>query len=136
MDIPQCEIGFIGGSSTLSAEIPEDLGLDYVEIKEKNLVFATPYGPSPQFKLLLLYNGNETKRVLSCRMHGWRSGVSRADASRQVFWVFKQAGVKRVLAEGGVGAFNHLLKPGISLYPMIIWIFSMRKDVCLEDRYL
>ncbi|MDD3268873.1 MAG: MTAP family purine nucleoside phosphorylase [Syntrophomonadaceae bacterium] len=136
MKIPNCDIGLIGGSSTLSAEIPEDLGLDYVEVKEKSLVFPTPYGPSPEFKLLILHNFNELKPVLCCRMHGWRSGVSRADASRQVFWVFKQAGVKRVLAEGGVGAINHLLKPRDIVIPHDYMDFSLRKDVCLEDRYL
>lgn len=142
MEIPNCDIGLIGGSSTLSAEIPEDLGLDFVEIKAKDLVFATPYGPSPEFKLLLLHNDKpgvispDVKKVLCCKMHGWRTGVSRAEASRQVFWVFKQAGVKRVLAEGGVGAINHLLKPRDIVIPHDYMDFSLRKDVSLEDRYL
>ncbi len=144
MDIPKCEIGLIGGSGTLSAEIPEDLGLDYIEVKARNLIFETPYGSSPEFKCLWLHKaGGHTRstgmsptKVLCCRMHGWRSGVSRADASRQVFWVFKQAGVKKVLAEGGVGAINHLLRPRDIVIPHDYMDFSMRKDVCLEDRYL
>lgn len=148
MDIPKCDIGLIGGSSTLSAEIPEDLGLDYIEVKARDLIFETPYGPSPEFKWLLLHKAGghtrstgmspitEAKNVLCCRMHGWRSGVSRADASRQVFWVFKQAGVKKVLAEGGVGAINHLLRPRDVIIPHDYMDFSLRKDVCLDDRYL
>lgn len=48
---------------------------------------------------------------MTVRMHGWRSGTTRADASRQVFWVLREAGAARVLAEGGAGAVNHLLAP-------------------------
>jgi 5'-methylthioadenosine phosphorylase len=69
-------------------------------------------------------------------MHGWRSGVSRSDASRQIFWLFREAGVKKILAEGGVGSVNHLL----DLQDMVIasdYIDqSMRKDVGLEGHYL
>ncbi|MDA8212956.1 MAG: phosphorylase, partial [Clostridia bacterium] len=62
-------------------------------------------------------------------MHGWRRGVSRADASRQVFWVFRQAGVKKILAEGGVGSINHLLRPRDVVIPNDYIDMSMRKDV-------
>ena len=44
-------------------------------------------------------------------MHGWRRGVKRADASLQMFWVFAEAGVRKVIADGGVGSLNHLLDP-------------------------
>jgi 5'-methylthioadenosine phosphorylase len=69
-------------------------------------------------------------------MHGWRSGVTRADASRQIFWVFREAGVKRVLAEGGVGAINHLLRPRDLVVPNDYIDFSMRKDTSLGSPYL
>ena len=49
--------------------------------------------------------------IAQTSMHGWRSGVTRADASRQVFWTFREAGVKRIISEGGVGTVNHLLDP-------------------------
>ena len=45
-------------------------------------------------------------------MHGWRKGVSRGRASRQVFSVLHRAGVKRILSDAGVGSLNHLLDPG------------------------
>jgi len=136
MHIPECEFGLIGGSSTLSFQLPEDLGLDYVEIQSSGMVFETPYGPSPAFKLLRISSEEGQRDVLSCQMHGWRQGVSRANASRQVFWVFKQAGIKSILAEGGVGAVNHLLRPRDIVVPHDYMDFSMRKDVGLEDRYL
>ncbi|MEQ8175693.1 MAG: MTAP family purine nucleoside phosphorylase [Syntrophomonadaceae bacterium] len=136
MQVPRCEAALIGGSSTLSIQMPEDLNLDYVDVLEDGLVFSTPFGESPPFKLLRIKHEDERKKVLTCRMHGWRSGVSRANASRQVFWVLAQAGVKKILAEGGVGAVNHLLRPRDIIVPDDYMDFSMRKDVGIDDRYL
>ena len=136
INVPECDFALIGGSSTLSVNLPEDINLEYAEVKDTNLVYATPFGLSPQFKYMILKTDDGDKRVLSCRMHGWRAGVSRADASRQIFWVFKQAGVKKVLVEGGVGAINHLLKPRDLVIPHDYMDFSVRKDVGLEDKHL
>lgn len=136
MNIPECEIGLIGGSSTLSIDMPEALGLDYVSVEKRGLIFNTPFGNSPEFKLFTVHGGKQDRRVLACRMHGWRQGVNRADASRQVFWVFKNAGIKRVLAEGGVGAINHLLNLRDVIIPHDYIDCSVRKDVGLEDRCL
>jgi 5'-methylthioadenosine phosphorylase len=51
------------------------------------------------------------RRCLTVRLHGWREGVSRSDASRQVFWVLRQAGVINIISEAGVGSLNPLLDP-------------------------
>lgn len=136
MLVPQCDFALIGGSSTLNIELPDDLGLDYVQVIGKDLVYDTPWGMSPEFKELIIRGAYGNIRVLTCRMHGWKKGVSRADASRQVFWVLRAAGVKRVIAEGGVGAINHLLRTRDLLIPNDYMDFSMRKDVGLDDRHL
>lgn len=73
------------------------------------------------------------KKFLTCKMHGWRTGVSRADASRQLFWVFREAGVKRIIAEGGVGTVNTLLDTRDFLIPDDYLDLSQRKDVGLEE---
>jgi len=96
------------------------------------MVFDTPYGQTPPFLLFRLGD----KRVLTCRMHGWRSGISRADASRQIFWLFREAGVKKILAEGGVGSVNHLLDTRDVIIASDYIDQSMRKDVGLEGHYL
>ena len=75
---------------------------------ERDLVFETPWGDSPPFTLFEL--GGHT--ALHVRLHGWRKGVSRGRASRQVFSVLHRAGVKRILSDAGVGSLNHLLDPG------------------------
>lgn len=130
--IPSVKLAIIGGSSTFSINFPEDLKDPDVTVLEGDLVFETPFGESPPFKLFKLGD----RPVLTCKMHGWRSGVSRADASRQIFWVFKEAGVKRILAEGGVGAVNHLLNPRDVIIPTDYIDNSMRKDVNLGSDYL
>lgn len=136
MIIPKCDFAIIGGSSTLNINLPDDLHLDYVHIEKSGLLFDTPFGMSPEFKLFSIKCEKEVKKVLTCRMHGWRQGVTRANASRQIFWVFKNAGVKRILVEGGVGGINHLLKPRDLVIPHDYIDFSVRKDVGLEDRHL
>ena len=130
--IPKADFAVVGGSGTLSSNFPANSESPDVKILEDNLYFDTPYGKSPAFRLFSL----EEKRVLCCRMHGWRSGVTRADASRQVFWTFREAGVKRIISEGGVGTVNHLLDPRDFMIPDDYLDLSVRKDVMLDGRYL
>ncbi len=134
--IPQANTAVIGGSSTFSIQFPQDLPSFKGRILERNLIINTPYGKSPPFIVFTLDKEREDNKIITCKMHGWRSGVSRGDASRQIFWVFKEAGVKNVLAEGGVGAINHLLNPRDIVIPHDYIDFSLRKDVSLGGEYL
>lgn len=132
MNLLNTEFAVIGGSGTLSSDFP--LGADDagVKILADHLEFETPYGLSPEFRLC----GIDDRQVLTCKMHGWRSGVSRADASRQVFWVLREAGVRRIISEGGVGSINRLLDPRDFIIPHDYIDMSVRKDVGLEGNYL
>jgi 5'-methylthioadenosine phosphorylase len=129
--IPEAAMAFIGGSSTFSINFPEDLKLPDVKVLGKK-VFTTPFGESTEFKVLEI----DGRKALTVKMHGWRAGVKRADASKQVFWVLEQAGVNTVFSEGGVG----LIKENLTLRHFVIpddYIdLSMRKDVYLSDEYL
>ena len=130
MEIPRVDFAIIGGSGTLSSDFPKNFA--DVEILAENIFFETPYGQSPAFKLCNV----DGKNFLTCKMHGWRSGVTRADSSRQIFWTFRAAGVKRILSEGGVGTVNRLLNPRDLLIPDDYLDLSVRKDVQLDGRYL
>ncbi len=130
--IPKAEYGIVGGSGTLSSDFPNNIQAQDVEIIADNLRFETPYGESPAMRLFSVGE----KHVLTVKMHGWRSGVSRSDASRQVFWVFREAGVKRILSEGGVGTVNKLLDLRDFIVPDDYLDMSVRKDVMLDGRYL
>jgi 5'-methylthioadenosine phosphorylase len=135
--VPQASIAFIGGSGTNSISFPEDLDNAIAQVRQDRLVFETPFGATPPFKLFSLQTDNgQEGHVLTVRMHGWRQGVTRAAASRQVFWVLREAGVKRVVAEGGVGAINHLLRPRDLIVPSDYLDFSLRKDVSLGESHL
>ncbi|MCX7780087.1 MAG: MTAP family purine nucleoside phosphorylase [Negativicutes bacterium] len=132
MNIPACRFAVIGGSGTLSSDFPLGAGDAGVRVILDKLVFETPYGTSPEFRLFAV----DDTPVLTCRMHGWRQKVSRADASKQVFWVLREAGVKRIIAEGGVGSVNPLLDPRDFVIPHDYIDLSLRKDVQLEGHYL
>ena len=130
--IPRADYAVVGGSGTLSSDFPVNVKADDVKIVGENLRFDTPYGESPAFRHFTVGD----KHVLTVKMHGWRSGVTRADASRQVFWVFREAGVKRIISEGGVGTVNKLLDIRDFMVPDDYLDLSMRKDVMLDGRYL
>jgi len=130
--IPKADYAVVGGSGTLSSNFPANLPDEDVEILADNLHFETPYGMSPAIRLFRVGE----KRVLTVKMHGWRSGVTRADASRQVFWTFREAGVKRIISEGGVGTVNKLLDLRDFIIPDDYLDLSVRKDVMLDGRYL
>jgi len=130
--IPQADFAIIGGSGTLSSNFPARVTDADVKIIADNLIFDTPYGQSSALRLFEVAG----KKVITCKMHGWRSGVNRADASRQLFWVFREAGVKRIISEGGVGTVNKLLDTRDFLIPDDYLDLSVRKDVGLEGKYL
>ncbi len=130
--IPKAEYAVVGGSGTLSNNFPAGAAAKDVKILADNMHFDTPYGTSPAMRLFSVGE----KNVLTVKMHGWRSGVTRADASRQVFWVFREAGVKRIISEGGVGTVNKLLDLRDFIIPDDYLDLSVRKDVMLDGRYL
>ncbi|MFZ5647928.1 MAG: MTAP family purine nucleoside phosphorylase [Bacillota bacterium] len=130
--IPGVRYAVIGGSGTYSMNFPDDLKREDIDLIEEEVVFETPYGESPPFKFFRF--GEKT--VATVRMHGWRAGVPRGVASQQIFWVFREAGVERIIAEGGVGSVNHLLKPRDLLICSDYIDLSMRKDVGLGGPYL
>lgn len=132
IEIPKAEYAIVGGSGTLSSDFPARIPDEDVEILAESMHFDTPYGRSPAIRLFRVGD----KRVLTVRMHGWRSGVTRADASRQIFWVFREAGVRRILSEGGVGTVNKLLDLRDFIIPDDYLDLSVRKDVMLDGRYL
>ena len=131
-NIPKADFAVVGGSGTLSSNFPANSTSADVKILADNLRFSTPYGESPAMRLFSVGE----KKVLTVKMHGWRSGVTRADASRQIFWIFREANVKRIISEGGVGTVNKLLDIRDFIIPDDYLDLSVRKDVMLDGRYL
>ena len=110
--VPSAALAVVGGSATHAAVFPGELHPD-ARVLEAELTFDTPWGDSPPFTLFEL----DGRRALHVRLHGWRHGVSRGRASRQVFSVLHRAGVRRILSDAGVGSLNRLLDPGDLVIP-------------------
>ena len=134
--VPRADFGVCGGSGSLSLEFPRALDDPRVTILAEGLVFDTPFGRSPAFTHFEVDGPHGTRRALAVRMHGWRRGVRRADASLQVFWVFSEAGVSKVLADGGVGSLNHLLDPRDVVVPNDFIDLTIKQDIYVRGDHL
>ena len=110
--VPEAPLAVVGGTGTYTADLFTDLA-DDVSLVEDGLTFETPWGESPPFTLFDVAG----RRALHVRLHGWRRGVSRGRASRQVFSVLHRAGVRRIMSDAGVGSLNPLLDPGDIVVP-------------------
>jgi len=110
--VPKAGFAVIGGTGSQAASLLDE-SHGAVRVLEDGVVVDTPYGESPPFTLFELGG----RRVLHVRLHGWRRGVPRGAASRQVFSVLQRAGVRRILGDAGVGSLNHLLDPGDLVVP-------------------
>jgi len=135
-NIPAAHFGICGGSGSLSFEFPAALNDERVTVLAENLVFDTPFGRSPAFTHFRVAGADGPREALSVKMHGWRRGVKRADASLQVFWVFHDAGVTKVLADGGVGSLNSLLDPRDIVVPDDFIDLSMKQDIYIRCDHL
>jgi 5'-methylthioadenosine phosphorylase len=135
-DVPRAEFGICGGSGSLSFDFPAGLNDARVEVLSTGLVFDTPFGRSPAFTHFRVQAADGPRDALAVKMHGWRRGVKRGDASLQTFWVFHEAGVRKVLADGGVGSLNHLLDPRDIVVPSDFIDLSIRQDIYVRGDHL
>jgi 5'-methylthioadenosine phosphorylase len=134
--VPVAQFGVCGGSGTLSLAFPQTLADERVTVLAEDLVFETPFGTSPAFTHFRVRGPFGPREALSVCMHGWRHGVKRCDASLQVFWVFHQAGVRKVIADGGVGALNHMLDPRDIVVPDDFIDLTTRQDIYVRGDHL
>src|SRR5512133_817926 len=136
VQVPRADFGVCGGSGSLSFDFPAALGDERVTVLADGLVFETPFGRSPTFTHFRVDGPRGPREALSVKMHGWRRGVKRADASLQVFSVFHAAGVRKVLADGGVGSLNHLLDPRDVLLPTDYIDVTSKQDIYVRGDHL
>ncbi|MDZ4180894.1 MAG: MTAP family purine nucleoside phosphorylase [Coriobacteriia bacterium] len=135
-NVPAASFGICGGSGSLSFEFPGGLGDPRVTVLAEDLKFDTPFGPSPAFTHFRVEGPHGPRDALAVKMHGWRRGVKRADASLQTFWVFHEAGVRKVLADGGVGSLNHLLDPRDIVIPDDFIDLTVKQDIYVRGDHL
>jgi purine nucleoside phosphorylase len=116
LEPPPARLAHIGGSGTWGFRYP-DGALDghpdlSVEVVEPHIAVATPYGPSPAFRLCRLADrrSGRTADYLYVWMHGIDPGSQTdapgdsARASERVFDVLARAGVRQVVVDNSTGA--------------------------------
>lgn len=137
--VPAADYAIVGGSATSFCRVPEDANVPGVTILEPELYFETPFGTTTAFKLLKFspeYTADgKAHRALVVRMHGWRKGFNWATSQgpRQVFWTLKQAGVRKILGNAGVGGINKLLQGGDIIVADDYLDFTHEKPSSLEE---
>jgi 5'-methylthioadenosine phosphorylase len=129
---PRAQFAHIGGSGTWAFPYP-DGALDghpflAVEVVRPDIQLATPYGPSPRFRLCRLTD-HRTGRATDY-LYVWMHGIdpeNRSDvpglsvrASERVFDVLGRAGVRRVIVDNSTGAIAEDLGP---------WDLAVVRDV-------
>ena len=129
-EIPKVTYAIIGGSGTWAGEFPETVGLDGVRVLQKDMEFETPFGTTMPMKLIELDGSitadGKTRQLLTVPFHGFHGLAPEGCPSEQIFWVFQQAGVKYIVAEGSGGSANPLMDPGDIIIPHDLFDFTKR----------
>jgi 5'-methylthioadenosine phosphorylase len=123
--LPRCAHAIVGGSGTAAIEFPEALGDERVRTIRDRISVATPYGESPPVKHLALRMPDGSEReALVARMHGWQHNATRHEAALALFWLFREAGVRRVIAEAGSGSITQHFRPRDLVLPHDVLDFT------------
>ena len=116
--VPPCAHAIVGGSGTAAIEFPEALGDPRVRVVGDPIMVPTPFGESPPVKrLALTREDGSVREALVARMHGWQRGVDRHSATLALFWLFREAGVRRIIAEAGAGSILQNFRPRDLILP-------------------
>jgi 5'-methylthioadenosine phosphorylase len=114
--IPSVRTAVITGSANWGLAFPEDVGMAGVRVLARDLAFDTPYGVTENWKLLefdaSLTAEGRSKQVLCMYSHGNPRDHIDHSCHRRAFWVLKEAGVRRILANSTMGAVNKAIQPG------------------------
>lgn len=123
--LPRVTHAIVGGSGTAAIDFPEALGDERVRVIGEPITVATPFGESPAVKHIVVRMADGSEReALAARMHGWRHNASRHEAALALFWLFREAGVRRVLAEAGSGSITQHFRPRDLVVPHDVLDFT------------
>jgi len=127
----------VGGSGTAAIGFPGALGDERVRVLGDPIVVPTPFGESPPVKrLAVLREDGESREALVARMHGWRAGVDHHSATLALFWLFREAGVRRIIAEAGAGSILQNFRPRDLIMPHDVIDLTPQVGGRLDPEYL
>lgn len=113
--IPKTPFALISGSAGWGLRFPEDLNEPGVRVTDRGLAFETPWGPTENWQLIEFDRSvtadRQPRTVLNVFAHGWPVDTIDHAAHRRVFWVLRQAGARKVLADSTCGSLNRALQP-------------------------
>ncbi len=123
LEPPAAPLAHIGGSGTWGFRYPDGALEGHprlsVEVVDGAIEVATPYGPSPPFRLCRLHD-REAGRATEY-LYVWMHGIDPANrsdapadsgrASERVFDVLARAGVRRVIVDNSTGGIAPELAP-------------------------
>lgn len=119
--IPQIPFALISGSAQWGLMFPDDVLEPGVSVRERGLVFETPWGPSENWQIIEVSGAGtpdgEPRRILNVFAHGWPIDTIDHEAFRKVAWILQEAGVRKILADSTSGSMNRMLKPGDFIIP-------------------
>jgi len=137
--VPHAEFAIITGTANWGMRFPEALGSPGVRVVERDLEFDTPWGPSPDWKILQL-DGSRTsdgreRTVLVAFSHGWPLHQIDHEAHRRVFSVLQEAGVKKIIACSTAGSLNRAVLERDFVIASDVLELSQTQYSLLPNRY-
>ena len=114
MRIPEVKVAIIGGSSILGSGFPEVL--EGVDVITGGAIFDTPFGPTSPFT----HASVDGIKFLFVPFHGITKEILNTEpdsAGERVFYVLKEAGVRKIIGTALCGSTNRLMDPADALIP-------------------
>lgn len=112
--VPKVKTAVIGGSAIEGSDFPR--GFDGVEVIADDIKFTTPFGPTAPFTHASL----DGTKFLFVPFHGITHEIRNTvpnSAAERVFYVLREAGVKKIIGCALCGSTNRLLDPGDVVIP-------------------
>lgn len=147
--LPRVTHAVVGGSGTSAIDFPAALRAEGVRIIGTGMSADTPFGQTPPLTHIVVPGPDGAPREALCAaMHGWVPGSDRRTSSLALFWAFREAGVRRILAESGAGSITQNYRPRDLVLPHDVidltaqvggridphWRVIMREPFCPEIR--
>ena len=137
--IPDTPFALISGSGSWGVDFPGGVGEPGISVLERGLAFDTPYGRVENFSVFRVA-GSETvdgreRLVLNVFAHGWRPGTMDHASFQQTFWVLREAGVRKIIAESTCGSLNRALRPRDLVISADVLDFTQTRLTLLPDRF-
>lgn len=116
MVVPAARYALLGGSGTGTQGSPEGDGR--VELVSRDQVYPTDFGNTPPVTHFRISDDDGRPRsVLFVRPHDVTRATGRVPQSLALFWLFREAGVRRIVAESGTASITQHFHPRDLIIP-------------------